>query len=125
MSAIHKFTGKSGGYTWEGVEVQEYRNEFEGVTKQVVIGQNDNAPHFVIRYFHLEPGTRSNLEQHPHDHGVVVMHGCARLQINADFFEVGPLDAVYISGGDLHQFTTLGDEPLGFICVIKTLEEKK
>ena len=125
MSIIHKYTGNPSDYTWEGVEVQRYGNEFEGVTKQVVIGPDDKAPHFVIRYFHLEPGRHSNLEQHPHDHGVVVMHGRARVQINSDFFEVDPLDAIFISGGDLHQFTVLGDEPLGFICVIKNLEGKK
>ena len=125
MSTIHKFTGESSDYSWEGVEIQEYRDEFEGVTKQVAIGPDEKAPHFVIRYFHLEPGAHSNLEQHPHYHGVVVMHGRARVQINADFHEVGPLDAIYISGGDLHQFTALGDEPLGFMCVIKQLEDKK
>lgn len=125
MSTIHKFTGEPSDYSWEGVEIQEYSDEFEGVTKQVVIGPDEKAPHFVIRYFHLEPGAHSNLEQHPHDHGVVVMHGRARVQINADFHEVGPLDAIYISGGDLHQFTALGDEPLGFMCVIKHLEDKK
>ena len=125
MSNIHKYCGQPGNYQWEGVPVRKYNDEFEGVTKQVVIGPDDRAPHFVIRYFHLEPGTHSNLERHPHDHGVVVMHGNARVQINEEFYEVGPLDAIYISGGDLHQFTVMGNEPLGFMCVIKNKEETK
>ena len=125
MSNIHKYCGQPGNYQWEGVPVRKYNDEFEGVTKQVVIGPDDRAPHFVIRYFHLEPGTHSNLERHPHDHGVVVMHGNARVQINEEFYEVGPLDAIYISGGDLHQFTVIGNEPLGFMCVIKNKEETK
>ena len=125
MSNIHKYCGQPGNYQWEGVPVRKYNDEFEGVTKQVVIGPDDRAPHFVIRYFHLEPGTHSNLERHPHDHGVVVMHGKARVQINEEFYEVGPLDAIYISGGDLHQFTVMGNEPLGFMCVIKNKEETK
>jgi quercetin dioxygenase-like cupin family protein len=125
MSNIHKYCGQPGNYQWEGVPVRKYNDEFEGVTKQVVIGPDDRAPHFVIRYFHLEPGTHSNLEHHPHDHGVVVMHGKARVQINEEFYEVGPLDAIYISGGDLHQFTVMGNEPLGFMCVIKNKEETK
>jgi mannose-6-phosphate isomerase-like protein (cupin superfamily) len=53
------------------------------------------------------------------------MHGKARVQINEEFYEVGPLDAIYISGGDLHQFTVMGNEPLGFMCVIKNKEETK
>lgn len=125
MSNIHKYCGQPGNYQWEGVPVRKYNDEFEGVTKQVVIGPDDRAPHFVIRYFHLEPGTHSDLERHPHDHGVVVMHGKARVQINEEFYEVGPLDAIYISGGDLHQFTVMGNEPLGFMCVIKNKEETK
>ena len=125
MSNIHKYCGQPGNYQWEGVPVRKYNDEFEGVTKQVVIGPDDRAPYFVIRYFHLEPGTLSDLERHPHDHGVVVMHGKARVQINEEFFEVGPLDAIYISGGDLHQFTVMGNEPLGFMCVIKNKEETK
>lgn len=122
MSVIHKYSGKPGDHSWEGVPIQKYSHEFEGVTKQVVIGPEDQAPNFVIRYFHLEPGAHSNLERHPHDHGVLVMHGRARVQLNDDFFEVGPMDAIYISGDDLHQFNVLGDEPLGFICVIKNKE---
>lgn len=122
MSVIHKYSGKPGDHSWEGVPIQKYSDEFEGVTKQVVIGPDDQAPNFIIRYFHLVPGTHSNLERHPHDHGVLVMHGRARVQLNDDFFEVGPMDAIYISGDDLHQFTVLGDEPLGFICVIKNKE---
>lgn len=125
MSVIHKYIGKQGNYQWEGVPIRKYRDEFEGVNKQIVIGLDDQAPNFEIRYFNLEPGTHSNLERHPHDHGVVVMHGSARVQINDDFYKVNALDAIYISGEDLHQFTVLGNEPLGFICVIKNKEGMK
>jgi len=69
--------------------------------------------------FRLEPGKHSNLERHSHEHGVVIMHGRARLQINEEFFELNPMDVAYISGNDLHQFMVLGSEPLGFLCVIK------
>ena len=68
----------------------------------------------------LEPGTHSNLEQHSHEYGVVVMHGRARLQLNNDFIDLNPYDSIFISGDDLHQFTTLGNEPFGFLCVVIT-----
>ncbi|MEA4906814.1 MAG: cupin domain-containing protein, partial [Anaerolineaceae bacterium] len=94
------------------------RDEFEGVTRQIFIGPDEGSNNFAIRYFRLEPGTHSNLEKHPHEHGVVIVHGRARVQINDDFFEMGPLDTIYISGNDLHQFVPLGDEPLGFFCTV-------
>jgi quercetin dioxygenase-like cupin family protein len=47
------------------------------------------------------------------------MHGVARLQLNDAFYEVKPHDAIFISGNDLHQFVQQGDDPFGFLCVIK------
>jgi len=119
MSVIHKFNGKNKDYRWVDVGVKNYGKEFKGVTKQVFVGPKDNSNNFIMRYFRLEPGTHSNQESHPHEHGVLILHGKARVQINDTFTEVGPNDAIFISGNDLHQFVNIGDEPLGFLCVIK------
>ena len=72
-----------------------------------------------MRYFRLEPGTHSNLEQHQHEHGVLILHGKVRGQLNDEFFEVGSNDAIFILGNDLHQFKVWVYKPLGFLCVIK------
>lgn len=90
-----------------------------GVTRQVIIGPNDASNNFNLRYFRIEPGSHSHLESHPHEHGVIIMHGRARVQLNDVFHEVEPYDAIFISGNDLHQFIPIGDEALGFLCVIK------
>lgn len=119
MSSIHRFNGEGTQFQWEGVPVRDYgASGFEGVVKHVLIGEDDNAPNFVVRYFQVAPGKASRLEQHPHEHGVVILQGRARVQINDNFCELGEKDAIFISGNDLHQLTALGDEPLGFICVI-------
>ena len=118
MSIIRRFNGKENDLGWEGVAIRRYNEEFEGVTRQVFVGPEEGSNHFHMRYFRLEPGTHSNKESHPHEHGVLIMHGRARVQLKDEFFEVGPNDAVYISGNDLHQFVVLGDEPLGFLCVV-------
>jgi len=125
MSVVHKFTGEQSDLKWEGVNIREYGDEFEGVTRQIFVGPEEGSYNFHMRYFRLEPGTHSNLESHPHEHGVLIMHGKARLQLNDDFVEVGPNDAIFISGNDVHQFVVQGDEPLGFLCVIKAKEIKK
>ena len=119
MSTIHKFTGKDFDLKWENVAIRDYGNEFEGVSRQVFIGPDEDSNNFHMRYFRLEPGTHSNLERHPHEHGVLILHGSAKLQLNNEFFDVQKNDAIFISGNDLHQFVVEGNEPLGFLCVIK------
>ena len=119
MSVVHKFNVNPTDLKWNGVSVREYGEEFEGVTRQVFVGPEDGSDNFHMRYFRLEPGTHSNLEKHSHEHGVLILHGHARLQLNDKFFDVHPYDAIFISGNDLHQFVAQGDEPLGFVCVIK------
>jgi len=123
MATTHRFTAKNNIYEWEGIKSEKYGgNELVGVVKHVLIGREDGAPNFVIRYFRIEPGGHSRLERHPHDHGVVILHGKAKVQLNDEFLELGPLDVVYVGGDDLHQFSTIGEEALGFICVIPPIE---
>jgi quercetin dioxygenase-like cupin family protein len=119
MSTVHKFIGTPTKFDWEGVAIHAYGAEFEGVTRQVPIGEPEGSDNFIIRYFRLEPGTHSNLERHPHEHGVLIVHGKARFQLNDQFYDVQAFDSIYITGNDLHQFVQQGDEPFGFVCVIK------
>ena len=121
MSTIHRFTGSSSqyNYAWEGVQpLIIHTEEVQQVIKHVLVGPDEGAPNFVIRYFQVPVGDNTFYDQHPHEHGIVILHGTAKVQINEEFFELGPLDAIFISGNDIHQLTNSGDTPLGFICVI-------
>ncbi|MFU8827747.1 MAG: cupin domain-containing protein [Brevefilum sp.] len=121
MSIIHRFSGNRAqdNYAWEGVEpLLIHTEEVQGILKHVLIGRDEGAPNFVIRYFHVPVGDNTFYDQHAHEHGIVILHGTARVQIREDFYELGPLDAVFISGNDVHQLTNIGDTPLGFLCVI-------
>ena len=122
MSAVHRFTGdlSSSQFSWQDVPTQTFSGgDLEGVVKQVLVGPEDNAPNFIIRYFHVPVGKKTFFDQHPHEHGIVILHGKAKVQINDDFYDVSPLDSIFIQGNDIHQLTNTGQEPLGFICVIK------
>ena len=68
--------------------------------------------------FHVPPARRTARERHPHDHGVVIISGRARVTLGDHTHEVGPGDAVYVEGNELHCFEALGDQPLGLVCVI-------
>ena len=85
MSTIHRFLGDTTtqDYTWEGVEPLEiHTEEVRQVLKHVLVGPDDGAPNFVIRYFHVPIGDNTFYDKHPHEHGIVILHGKARVQIN-------------------------------------------
>jgi quercetin dioxygenase-like cupin family protein len=125
MSVIHHFTGQTNSLDWEDATHHEYNGPgVKGAIGKVLIGPADGANNFVFRYFRVEPGGNTVLDQHPHDHGVLILHGRARVRLGDQEFEVGPNDLVYVSPNDVHQFFTVGDEPLGFLCVIPPKEKK-
>ena len=119
MSVIHKFSKNQDEYQWLGVNGNPLTEEgIKAVTRHVLIGENEGAPNFIMRYFHLEPGGHSKLERHPQEHEVIILDGGGEVQIANQTFSVTPFDVVFIEGGELHQFRAKEDQELGFICVI-------
>ena len=120
MGIVHKQIGRHGDFAWEGVRTEPYRGDgvSEGSFRTVLIGPNEGAPHFAIRYFEIPPKGQSSFEQHVHDHGIVILRGRARVRLGAEEQEVAAGDAIYIPPNEPHQFQSIGDEPLGFLCVI-------
>jgi len=103
---------------WENVEARAYDDPaLAGVERHDLIGAADGAAHYRVRYFYVPPGGRTSRERHPHDHGVVIERGRARVTMGDEVHEVGVGDVVYVAGDELHCFEALGDEPLGLICV--------
>jgi quercetin dioxygenase-like cupin family protein len=122
MSTIHR-AGRveQGELRWQDVPLRAYGPENSGAdlaTRQVLIGNDEQSPHFHMRYFAVQPGGHTSLDQHAHDHGVYILHGRARLRLNDTEHELNAGDVVYISGNDVHQFFTVGEEPFGFLCVV-------
>ncbi len=119
MSTIHRFVGAEDAFDWEGARPRDYDVPgVVGASGKVLIGREEGAENFVMRYFHVQPGGNTVLEHHAHDHGVLILHGRASVRLGEAVFEVGPRDLVYVSPHDVHQFHALGAEPLGFLCVI-------
>lgn len=121
MPSIHRFKGdqSEGIYTWDDVQPVEFNTEeIRGVLKHVLVGPEDGAPNFIIRYFQVPINSQTFHHAHPHEHGMLILHGKAKVQINEAFHEVGPLDSIFLSGNDVHQVINTGDSPLGFLCVI-------
>ncbi len=115
MGSIHRRTGDR---DWEGVEPMAYSDPaVAGVEKRELIGPGDGAGHYRVRHFHVPAGARTARERHPHDHGVVILGGRGTVTLGDARHEVGPGDAVYVAGDELHCFEAQPTEPLDFLCV--------
>ncbi|MDZ4340246.1 MAG: cupin domain-containing protein [candidate division NC10 bacterium] len=124
MGVVHRQMGRDGDITWEGIQPEPYGGggASAGSCRHVLIGPKDGAQHFAVRYFEIPPRGQSSFEHHLHDQGVVILKGRARVLLGWEVHEVGPGDVVYIPQNEQHQFENIGDEPLGFLCVIPSKE---
>ena len=115
MGVIHRRSATG----WDGVTPQTYSDPaVSGVSKHELIGQREGAREYRVRYFEVGPGSRTARERHSHDHGVMIVRGRARVTLGEQIHEVATGDVVYVAGDELHCFEALGDEPLGFVCVV-------
>ena len=118
MGVIHRRSGANGP-GWEGVEPLAYDDPtLSGVRKHELIGEAEGASQYRMRYFEVPAGGRTARERHPHDHGVMIVAGRARVTLGSETHEVSEGDVVYVAGDELHCFEALGDHELGFVCVV-------
>lgn len=122
MGVIHRATTSvDGELRWQDILVRAYgpeNSDADRATRQILIGTDENSPNFHLRYFAVQPGGHTSLDQHVHDHGVYIVHGQANLLLNQEMYVLNVGDIVYIPGNEIHQFSTLGEEPFGFLCVV-------
>jgi quercetin dioxygenase-like cupin family protein len=119
MGTIHRFVGAGGGFGWEGVKERDYDSpDAQRVTVRWLMGPSEGAPHFAVRYFEVQPEGTTSLDKHEHDHGVVILRGRGQVRLGDDVTEVSFGDAIYVPPYELHQFRCVGQEPLGFLCVV-------
>ena len=84
---------------------------------QVLIGEEDGAPHFALRRFVMEEG--GGMPRHVNDveHEQYVLRGRARVGIGEAVHEVGPDDVLFIPAGIPHSYDVV-EAPFEFLCVV-------
>jgi mannose-6-phosphate isomerase-like protein (cupin superfamily) len=114
---------KAEGYRWPTVEKREYKTEgshFRDITRRTLLGEGEDEQHlsFITRYFEVQPGGYSTLERHEHPHSVVVIRGSGEVILGDRVEKLELHDCVYVAPMTFHQFHAIGNEPLGFLCIV-------
>lgn len=91
--------------------------------RQVLIGP-DQAPHFALRRFVMQPGGGMPRHTNVVEHEQYVLQGRARVSIGDEIHEVKAGDVVYIPAGTPHSYDALGDEPFEFLCAVPNAPDR-
>ncbi len=97
--------------------------EIKKTGKRLLIGENEGAPNFRLRYFTIQPGGHTPWHQHDWEHENYFVKGKGILKSEDKEVEVGPDMFAYIAPGEKHQFKNPFDEPLELLCLIPLPED--
>jgi len=114
-------------FRWQEIPVLAYKEEagshFRSITRQVLF--DERGPDGVqLRYFEIAPGGHSTLERHEHVHSVMVLRGRGQALVGRDVHALAANDLVRVPPRTWHQFRATSDEPLGFLCLVRSERDK-
>jgi len=120
---------KNDHYHWDGVERKMYKTDttnFQGVSRYSLLGEADDEweLNMQTRYFEVEAGGYTSLEQHRHPHSVIIIRGSGHVVLGDEVHTIALHDVVFVSPETLHQFHADVNEPLGFICIVDRYRDK-
>lgn len=90
----------------------------EGMSKGVLVGEDQGAPHFAIRRFELEPGAEVPEHTNEVEHEQYVLSGEYTVGIGDEEYTVAEGDSLLIPAGVVHWYRNEGDEPGAFLCAV-------
>ncbi len=88
------------------------------VSMQVLIGEAEGAPNFIMRRFRVEAGGHSPRHSHDYEHVVYILSGSGTLFASGEEFELLEGVSLIVNPNELHQFRADKGEPLEFTCTI-------
>lgn len=82
----------------------------------------DDAPHFMMRRFTIEPGGQIGVHQHPEEHEIYILEGEVVLTGSEEGEQVARAgDFVYVAPDESHGYENRSGEQVRFLCVIPKL----
>lgn len=89
----------------------------KGAEVQVLLGEQDGAPHFAMRRFRMEAGGGMPLHTNEVEHEQYVLKGRARITVGEDVHDVSEGDVLYIPARMPHSYEVV-DGPFEFLCMV-------
>jgi quercetin dioxygenase-like cupin family protein len=83
-----------------------------------LIGPNDAAPSFSMRYFEIAPDGHTPKHAHAHEHEVFILDGSGAVLNGNREQPIEAGTAVYVVPNEMHQFRNTGSGTLKFLCLI-------
>jgi quercetin dioxygenase-like cupin family protein len=90
----------------------------DGLSARWVINATQGATNFAMCIYELQPGKTTPFHQHDHEHEFFVFEGTGQVITPEGVVEIGPGSAIFISSGEQHQFSNLGDSLLRMVGVM-------
>ena len=90
----------------------------KNVAGRVLIGQEDGASNFCMRFFEMEPGGYTPKHIHDWEHEVFVHQGNGEVFIDAQWHPLSPGSAIFIPPNLEHQFRNTTDQIFTFVCLV-------
>ena len=113
--------------TWDGQRSRVYptTSEYAEITENWLVGKAEGAENFALRYYRVGTQGFTRKENHPYDHGIVILHGEGKVQIGKMIKPFKQGDVIYIPPDIEHQLINTGPKEMGFLCIIPAKREKK
>jgi quercetin dioxygenase-like cupin family protein len=89
-----------------------------GVSIRYLVVEEFGAPNFELRYFEVQKGGKTSVDEHPYEHEVFVLKGRGKLLLNDKEYPLRPNDAILIEPNEKHRLVQEGEEALGFLCIV-------
>ncbi len=124
---VSKLFRHLGDFSWTGLEAAPYKSEegsWEGVSRRVFVGESGESAPFHVRYFEVASGGHTTLEQHLHEHAVVVIRGRGKAILAQTPHDLDFGDVVYVAPDEVHQFSNPYSEPFGFLCMVAAVRDR-
>lgn len=93
-----------------------------GVSMRMLISSNE-APHFAMRNFIIEPNGFMPLHTNSVEHEQYVLSGRAKVIIDDKSLEAKAGDILYIPAGVEHSYETIGNEAYSFLCLVPNKQD--
>ena len=100
----------------EAREIKE--SGVNGVAIRWLISEKDGAPNFAMRLFEVRPDGYTPHHQHQWEHEVFILEGKGNLVLEDKTVPLNKGDAVFVPGGEQHQFKNASPENLVFLCLV-------